>query len=185
MKKWNVKWKGEKWKDDCGQMKYLIYFYGNFCQGEVSETMNERLAEKRRIPRTFQPFLWSKCVGKMDRDKDKIYIVHQILSYGDLRELRHLFRIYDRKEVGEVFTRYPKRIYQPSVFYFVKNFILELKNRRLKEKDYVKALFWHLDQRTERDVPVSQAPFDICGFRRRNSAGPSTCPSEILWLWCF
>jgi hypothetical protein len=80
-------------------------------------------------------------VGKMDRDRDKIYIVHQILSYGDLKELRQLFRIYDRKEVGEVFTKYPKRIYQPSVFYFVKNFILELKNRRLKEEDYVKALF--------------------------------------------
>jgi len=103
--------------------------------------MSERLAKIRRIPRTFQPFLWSKNVGKMDRDRDKIYIVHQILSYGDLKELRQLFRIYDRKEVGEVFTKYPKRIYQPSVFYFVKNFILELKNRRLKEEDYVKALF--------------------------------------------
>lgn len=97
--------------------------------------------EMKKIPSAFQPFLWSKNVGKMDRDRDKIYIVHQILSYGDLKELRQLFRIYDRKEVVEVFTKYPKRIYQPSVFYFVKNFILEPKNRRLKEEDYVKALF--------------------------------------------
>ena len=103
--------------------------------------MNERLAETRRIPRTFQPFLWSKNVGKMDRDRDKIYIVHQILSYGDFKELRQLFKIYDRKEVGEVFTKYPKRIYQPSVFYFVKNFVLDLRKKRVNENNYVKAPF--------------------------------------------
>jgi hypothetical protein len=103
--------------------------------------MKERLAEIRRIPRTFQPFLWSKNVGKMDRDRDKIYIVHQILSYGDLKELRQLFRIYDRKEVGEVFTKYPKKIYQPSVFYFVKNFVLDLRKKRVNENNYVKAPF--------------------------------------------
>ncbi len=95
----------------------------------------------KKIPRTFQPFLWSKNVGKMDRDRDKIYIVHQILSYGDLKELRQLFRIYDRKEVGEVFTKYPKRIYQPSVFYFIKNFILDLRKKRVNENNYVKAPF--------------------------------------------
>ena len=103
--------------------------------------MNERLAETRRIPWTFQPFLWSKNVGKMDRDRDKIYIVHQILSYGDFKELRQLFKIYDRKEVGEVFTKYPKKIYQPSVFYFVKNFVLDLRKKRVNENNYVKAPF--------------------------------------------
>lgn len=77
----------------------------------------------------------------MDRERDKIYIIHQILSYGDLKELRQLFRIYDRKEVGEVFTKYPKKIYQPAVFYFVKNFILGLRNTRLRESDCVKAPF--------------------------------------------
>jgi hypothetical protein len=99
------------------------------------------VVKKKRFPLAFQSFLWSKSIKELDREGDKIYIIHQILSYGDLKELRQLFRIYDRKEVGEVFTKYPKRIYQPSVFYFVKNFILELKNRRLKEEDYVKALF--------------------------------------------
>jgi len=95
----------------------------------------------KKIPSSFQPFLWSKSVKKLDKDRDKVYIIHQILSYGDLKELRQLLRIYDRKEVAEVFTKYPKKIYRPSVFYFVKNFILELRNRRLKEEDYVKALF--------------------------------------------
>ena len=95
----------------------------------------------KKIPSTLQPFLWSKNVKKLDRETDKIYIIHQILSYGDLKELRQLFRIYGRKEIKETFVRFPKKIYQTSVFYFVKNFILGLKNKRLKERDYVKTLF--------------------------------------------
>ena len=95
----------------------------------------------KKIPSAFQPFLWSKNVEKMDRERDKIYIIHQILSYGDFKELRQLFKIYDRKEVGEVFTKYPKKIYQPSVFYFVKNFVLNLRKKRVNENNYVKAPF--------------------------------------------
>jgi len=95
----------------------------------------------KKIPSSFQPFLWSKSIDKLDRERDKIYIIHQILSYGDLKELKWLFRIYSRKEVREVFTKYPKKIYQPSVFYFIKDFILGFKNRRLKEEDYVKIPF--------------------------------------------
>ena len=95
----------------------------------------------KKIPSTLQPFLWSKSVNKLDREKDKIYIIHQILSYGNLRELRQLFRIYSRNEARETFIKFPKKIYQPSVFYFVKNFILDLKNKKLKEEDYVKTLY--------------------------------------------
>lgn len=94
-----------------------------------------------KIPSALQPFLWSKNIEKLDRNRDKIYIIHQILSYGDFKELRWLLRIYGDKEVREVFTKYPKKIYQPSVFYFIKNFILKLKNKRLKEDDYVRGLF--------------------------------------------
>ena len=95
----------------------------------------------KRVPSRFQPFLWSKSIEKIERDKDKIYIIHQILSYGDLKELRLLFQIYDRKEIRNVFLRFPKKIYKPSVFFFVKNHILGLKNKRLRERNYVKTLF--------------------------------------------
>ena len=95
----------------------------------------------KKIPSSLQPFLWSKSVKKLDRDRDKVYIIHQILSYGDFKELRQLFKIYDRKEVGEVFTKYPKKIYQPSVFYFVKNFVLNLRKKRVNENNYVKTPF--------------------------------------------
>ncbi len=102
---------------------------------------SRRRKKLKRIPSSLQPFLWSKSVEKLDREQDKIYIIHQILNYGDLRELRQLFRIYDISEIREIFIRFPKKIYRPSVFYFIKNFILDLKDKRLREGDYVKTLF--------------------------------------------
>lgn len=95
----------------------------------------------KKLPSSFQPFLWSKSLKSLDKKQDKVYIIHQILSYGDLKNLRKLFRVYSRREIREIFIRYPKKIYQPAVFYFIKNFILGLKNKRLKEKNYVKTLF--------------------------------------------
>ena len=95
----------------------------------------------KKLPSNFQPFLWSKSLKSLNGERDKIYIIHQILSYGDLKELRQLFRIYDRKEIKKTFIGYPKKIYQPAVFYFIKDFVLGLRNKRLREEDYVKTLF--------------------------------------------
>lgn len=95
----------------------------------------------KKIPRNFQAILWSKSINKLDLEKDKHYIVHQILSYGNLKQMKWLFRIYPVCEIKEIFIKYPKKIYQPAVFYFIKNIILGLKKKRLKEEDYVKTLF--------------------------------------------
>jgi len=94
----------------------------------------------KKIPLKYQPLLWSKNIEKLDLKQDKIYIIHQILSYGDLKELKWLFRIYDKKEIEEVFIKFPKKIYQSAVFYFIKNFVLGVKTKRLREKNYVKSL---------------------------------------------
>ena len=50
-------------------------------------------------------------------------------------------RIYTPKEIKETFINYPKKVYRPAVFYFIKHFILELKDKPLKEEDYVKTPF--------------------------------------------
>jgi hypothetical protein len=77
----------------------------------------------------------------MDPGQDRVYIIHQILSYGGLKEIRQLFRIYTLKETRETFINYPKKVYCPAVFYFIKHFILGLKDKPLKEEDYVKTPF--------------------------------------------
>lgn len=96
---------------------------------------------KIKTPNFFQGILWSKNIKNLDLEKDKVYIIHQILSYGNMEQIKRLFEIYKLKEIQEVFIRYPKKIYLPSVFYFVKNFILDLKNKRLSPKNYVKTTF--------------------------------------------
>ena len=87
---------------------------------------------------SLQVILWSKNIEKLDLKKDKIYIIHQILSYGSLKQIKWLFKVYGPNEIRGVFLKYPKRIYIASVFYFVKNFILDLKEEKLPPKDYVK-----------------------------------------------
>ena len=96
---------------------------------------------KKSIPADFQPILWSANVKKLDLEKDKIYIIHQILSYGDLDQIKWLFKVYKKEEIRKVFLKSPKNLYIPAVFYFVKNFILDLRDKRLKEEKYVKNLF--------------------------------------------
>ncbi len=93
------------------------------------------------IPQEFQPILWSKNVKDLDLEKDKNYIIHQILNYGNLSQIKWLFKVYKKEEIRRIFLKFPKRIYTPAMFYFVKNFILDLKKKQLREEKYVKTLF--------------------------------------------
>lgn len=93
------------------------------------------------LPASLQGVLWSKSVDLLDLEKDKIYIIHQILSYGSLQQIRWLFRVYSSSEIINVFLRFPKKIYQPAIFNFVKVFVLGLKEKTLSEEKYVKTVF--------------------------------------------
>lgn len=101
---------------------------------------NSTLAQqvKRQIPLTLQGKLWSADVRKLDLSNDKNYIIHQILMYGSLEEIGWLFATYSKKEIFVVFTKYPKKIYSPQGFNFIKNFILRIKNIHLDENKYLK-----------------------------------------------
>lgn len=85
-----------------------------------------------------QGILWSKNIRNIDLEKDKIYIIHQVLSYGNLNQIKWLFKIYKPEEIRGVFLKHPKRIYSAPVFHFIKNFILDLRKKRLFEEKYVK-----------------------------------------------
>ncbi len=99
------------------------------------------MKQMNKIPKSFQPILWSMNVKNLDLEKNKVYIIHQVLAYGTLEEIRWLFKVYGQRTMRNIFLRYPQNIYSPPVLYLVKNIILGLKNIIISKKQYVKTLF--------------------------------------------
>jgi hypothetical protein len=96
--------------------------------------------KKTVLPETLKGILWSKNINDIDLENDKIYIIHQVLSFGDIEEIRWLFKNYTLDDIKMVFINIPKRIYTRPVFLFVKEYILKI-NTALDEKNYVKSFF--------------------------------------------
>ncbi|MDP3882662.1 MAG: hypothetical protein Q8Q48_01245 [Candidatus Staskawiczbacteria bacterium] len=88
-----------------------------------------------------QGILWSKDIKNIDLEKDKVYIIHQVLSYGNMKQIKNLFKIYKSKEIKDVFVNHPQKVYSPAVFKFVKKFILSLEKENLTAEKYVKTSF--------------------------------------------
>lgn len=97
----------------------------------------DTLLKKNKFPDSIQAILWSKDIKNADLCDDKIYIIHQILAYGDIREVKWLFKVYSENEVRNIFISYPARIYTKPIYYFIKNFILNIKED-INENDYIK-----------------------------------------------
>ncbi len=94
--------------------------------------------ERKQIPAHLQGLLWSKNIETIDLEQDKIYIIHQVLGFGDLSDIEWLLETYGKEEVARVFQESPKKLYQPSVFYFVKDILLDMKEKDLDLKGYAK-----------------------------------------------
>lgn len=104
------------------------------------------------VPKKFQPILWSVDVKHLDMQKDKGYIINQVLIYGTLDEIKWLFDNYSKREVVRLFLTKPRKIYPKEVYYFIKNFILSLKDKMLDEQDYVTSISGSTRQRAARSL---------------------------------
>ena len=94
----------------------------------------------KKVPQKLQSILWSTDVNSLDLERNKGYIINQVLIYGTLDEIKWLFDTYSKKEVVKVFLTKPQKIYPKEVYYFVKNYILSLKDKSLDEQDYVTSI---------------------------------------------
>ena len=90
------------------------------------------------VPKNLQGVLWSVDTDQLDLQKNKSYIVNQILAYGTWEHLRWLLKSYSREEIKKVFVEHPGKDYSPSAFNFAKNVLLELQNQPLDQTKYVK-----------------------------------------------
>ena len=92
---------------------------------------------KIKLPDSLQGILWSKNIENINLEEDKVYIIHQILAYGDIKEVEWLFEVYSKNDIKNIFTNYPVKIYTRPVYFFIKDFILNIK-KDTNENNYVK-----------------------------------------------
>lgn len=92
------------------------------------------------IPKNLQGVLWSVDTDQLDLQKNKIYIINQILAYGTWEQLKWLFNNYSRAEITEVFKLHPGKDYTTAAYNFVKNILLDLENTYLDIRYYDRSL---------------------------------------------
>ncbi len=99
------------------------------------------MGRSRKILRHWRGIFWSADIEKLDWEKDKAYIIHQVLMYGNLEDIKQLFQIYSPEEIQTTFRKEPLKIYTPQAFNFVKNFIVGLRKENLPEEKYVSTIY--------------------------------------------
>ncbi len=92
-------------------------------------------------PKSLQGVLWSSSINQLDLDKHRAYIIHQVLTFGTMNQLRWLFKAYSKYEITDVFVHQPIKMYPRHIYWFTKNHLLPLRHAQLDEQNYVTALF--------------------------------------------
>lgn len=103
--------------------------------------------KSQKIPQSLQATLWSVDIKSLDLEKDKSYIIHQILGYGGFDEIKWLLHNYPKEEIREVFLESPMKNYPKDNYYFAKNIILDLEDTKLNENKYITSISGHVVQR--------------------------------------
>lgn len=63
---------------------------------------------------------WFTDAKKLDVQNDKHLIIHHVLSYGSLEDIRYLFMLYPKSVIKKTFVKPKKGIYDPRALAFVK-----------------------------------------------------------------
>lgn len=92
---------------------------------------------KNGILKKLQSVLWSYDVRDLDLEKDKEYIITQVLNYGTWEDVKLLFKLYSEEEIKEV-VKNPRR---GVWFEKVLNFWTLMFGIRLKKDVWEKAIF--------------------------------------------
>lgn len=95
---------------------------------------------QQKIPPYLKGILWSIPEEAIHLEKHKPYVINQVLSLGTLAMWQWLFKTFSLKEIKNTFLHHPSKSYTAPRFFFVKNFLFNLKDRQLNLNRYVKNL---------------------------------------------
>lgn len=85
-----------------------------------------------------QSLFWDVNVKKLDLKRDGHFIVHRILSYGTMDDLRELIKVYGKKNVRKEFSEPQPGLYYPNILELCKH-ILGIK--KIDKKKYLKNIY--------------------------------------------
>lgn len=91
---------------------------------------------KTKIPKKMQWLFWSYDIKSLDLEKDKDYIIPQVLNYGIWDDLKWLFKAYSEREIKNVVKKPGRGLW----FRDVLNFWVLMFRLKLDRKDFQRAI---------------------------------------------
>lgn len=91
-----------------------------------------------KLPKNLQGILWSMDIKDIDPDKDKDYIIHQILAYGAWDHLVWLVNKYGIDQIKSIFVNQPEKDYSEQSFNFAQKVLFNIPDSAINKKHYVK-----------------------------------------------
>lgn len=65
-------------------------------------------------------------------------VIHQVLAFGTLHDLQALKKKLGANRLREIFLNNPKKIYNPRLLNFIKNYFLDI-NEPINDNKYLKS----------------------------------------------
>lgn len=78
-------------------------------------------------------YTWYNRKAELDNPET----IHQIMSFGEIDDIREMEQLIGMKKVKELYLKYPKNVYSRSVFLFINNYILKTEEP-IDERKYLK-----------------------------------------------
>ena len=96
-----------------------------------------------KITNPFNHLFWYLDSTKLDLNKDRNLIVHQVLAYGTLEDMRRLIKLYGKEIVRKEFKKPKAGLYQPSILNFVQHVLGVAK---IDQRKYLKKVYENLSR---------------------------------------
>jgi hypothetical protein len=86
---------------------------------------------------------WFADLNKLDFKKNRNLVVHQVLAYGTMDDIRLLFGIYPKSEIKKEFLdpKKGKGLYNPAIFELCKLLVGIEETDYLDRKKYIKKVY--------------------------------------------
>lgn len=88
-------------------------------------------------PAVLQAVLKSTAIEDLDLQKNKAYIVHQILALGTWEQIAWMLKYYGVDTVRDTFQTQPMKLYSPEALHF-SQLILDVSETQIRSDHYDK-----------------------------------------------